>query len=395
VKCIAFLSPAWPASAAASGIATYVDAMAYGMCIAGWGVDVVTGKLHEITTAGRVRLHTIEGPSFLDRVSQKVFRARPDYSQLIARTFQRAVQGMGINVIEMEESFGWATSVVKAVSVPVIVRLHGPWFLTGATSASVDPKGFAQRVVNEGEAIRLAAGVTAPSQYVLDATRRYYQIPLPNARVIPNPASLPSISNRTLETDIPPAAQVILYIGRFEPLKGGDLAIEAFAKLAERNPTAHFVFIGPDNGAHSALHCDVTTFVAKHFASDALHRFHFLGLQTPDTIYAWRSRAAIVIVTSRFESFSLATTEAMSQGCPVVATAVGGIPEIVQDEVNGLLVSPQSEDIAKAVQRLLDTPALATQMARQASIDVAARYGVEKVVSQTSEYYDYILKATS
>jgi glycosyltransferase involved in cell wall biosynthesis len=394
---VAFFCPVWPTSIASSGIASYVETMVTAMPHGGWK-SVVVAPQHQLGGSDKdenVTVFPIEQRSWMDRLGQKLFRRGPDAAVLIGRTFKKLVQHHPIDLIEIEESFGFATHVIKSVTTPVIVRLHGPWFLTGASTKNFQPDAYLRRVTEEGEAIRRAAGVTAPSQFVLDATREFYDLPLPNALVVPNPASLPSICCETLETQIPPTSPVILYVGRFEPLKGGDLAIEAFAALADGNPDAHFVFVGTDCGLQSALQCDAATYAAKHFAPHALHRFHFLGRQKPNVVSAWRSRATVVTITSRFENFPMALLEAMSQSCPVVATAVGGIPEIVQNEVNGLLVSPQSEDIANAVQRLLDSPALATQMARQASIDAAARYGVEKVVSQTYNYYDSILKVTS
>lgn len=391
---VAFFCPAWPASIASSGIASYVEIMVTAMPHGGWKSVVVApqnqhGGGHKDENAA---VYRIEQRSWMDRLGQVLFRSGPDPGTLIGRTFKKLVQRHPIDLIEIEESFGFATHVIKSVNTPVIVRLHGPWFLTGASTKNFQPDAYLRRVTEEGEAIRRAAGVTAPSQFVLDATREFYDLPLPNALVIPNPASLPSICRETLETQIPPTARVILYVGRFEPLKGGDLAIEAFATLADRNPDAQFVFVGPDYGMQSALQCDAATYAAKHFAPHALHRFHFLGRQKPDVVSTWRSRATVVTITSRFENFPMALLEAMSQACPVVATAVGGIPEIVKNDVNGLLVAPQSEDIANSIQHLLDNPALATQMAGRARADVESKYAVARIVRESIDYYNSRLR---
>lgn len=66
-----------------------------------------------------------------------------------------------IDVIEIEESFGIATQVVRAVRVPVIVRLHVPWFLTGEPTQGVQPDSCARRVADERETIWRSASVTA------------------------------------------------------------------------------------------------------------------------------------------------------------------------------------------------------------------------------------------
>ena len=99
--------------------------------------------------------------SWMDRLGQKLFRRRPGPAILIGRTFKKLVQHHPIDVIEIEESFGIATQVVRAIRVPVIVRLHVPWFLTGEPTQGVPPDSSARRVADERETIWRSASVTA------------------------------------------------------------------------------------------------------------------------------------------------------------------------------------------------------------------------------------------
>ena len=87
----------------------------------------------------------------------------------------------------MEEAFGLAGWLQRAIPIPVCIRLHGPWFLNGAALGVPEDDAFRRRVALEGWAIRHASAVTAPSLDVLERTRTYYGLALEEALVIPNP----------------------------------------------------------------------------------------------------------------------------------------------------------------------------------------------------------------
>ena len=74
----------------------------------------------------------------------------------------------------MEESFGWARWVRPVTSIPVCVRLHGPWLLNGRAAAAPEDDAFHERVRDEGLAIRAANAITAPSRDVLEQVREFY-----------------------------------------------------------------------------------------------------------------------------------------------------------------------------------------------------------------------------
>ncbi len=102
-------------------------------------------------------------------------------------------------------------------------------------------------------------------------------------------------------------------------------------------------------------------------------RVHFLG-QRPD-IPDLLGALDIFVLPSHSEGVSLALLEAMAAGLPVIATAVGGLPEVVTDGVNGLLIPPQDpEALAQALARLLDDPALAKKLGENARRHVEEKF---------------------
>lgn len=390
---VAYFSPAWPASIAASGIVSYVDGLARGIQSRGWKSVVLAGRIGETHALGDIAAYPVRRSSRLEQVVRKWLRQPTSFADNLATSFKQLIKKHQIDIIEMEESFGWAADVARAVPVPVIVRLHGPWFLTGAMSQDSDDVNFRARVRREGEGIQAAAGVTAPSQNVLDHVRDYYGFELPHARVIPNPV-IPTILETPRNLVPRLTGRVVLYVGRFERIKGGDLAIKAFAQLAEQNKEVHFVFIGPDHGIQDSAgtNCGAMEYASQQFNDGTMGRFHFLGQQPPEIVHAWRLRADVIAITSRYESFCLALLEAMHVGKPIVATAVGGIPEIMSHDRTGLLVKPECvSSLAEAIQRLLDDPPLAARIANNGLQESQQRFSLDAVAEKSLAFYNRVL----
>ena len=108
-----------------------------------------------------------------------------------------------------------------------------PWFLNGRALGAPEDEGFRRRVEEEGRAIRDADLITAPSHDVLEQTRAFYGLTLDEAEVIPDPA--PRMTEHWHLNDADPRR--ILFVGRFDRHKGGDLIIDAFGQVLAKFPT--------------------------------------------------------------------------------------------------------------------------------------------------------------
>jgi glycosyltransferase involved in cell wall biosynthesis len=101
----------------------------------------------------------------------------------------------------------------------------------------------------------------------------------------------------------------------------------------------------------------------------------------------------IVVLCSETESAPLTLLEGLSSGLPVIATSVGGIPEIIQDGVNGFLVPPKDpESIANGILKLANDPKLMKRLGEAARKTILDRYTAEKVVSQYGEIYNKVVQ---
>ena len=165
--------------------------------------------------------------------------------------------------------------------------------------------------------------------------------------------------------------RTVLFVGRFDRHKGGDLIIEAFGRALRAVPDARLWFVGPDCGllADDGRRWDLEGFVDDRLpGARTSGRVELLGQQPHSALDGLRRRALVSVVCSRYDVFGLTAAEAMALGCPVVAARVGGLAEIITDDVDGLLHrAGDPDDLAAKLVALLTNPARAAELGRRAA----------------------------
>jgi D-inositol-3-phosphate glycosyltransferase len=159
---------------------------------------------------------------------------------------------------------------------------------------------------------------------------------------------------------------IVLFVGRIQPLKAPDLAIRALAAMTH-HPTTELVIVGGASGVDGAGEAALAGRLAADLGVD--RRVRFVAPQPHHILSSWYRAADLVVVPSRSESFGLVALEAAACGIPVVASAVGGLLNIVHDGVTGHLVDGRDpERYARAMSQLLDDPLGAAAMGAAASV---------------------------
>jgi glycogen(starch) synthase len=172
----------------------------------------------------------------------------------------------------------------------------------------------------------------------------------------------------------------LLCLGRLSPEKGFDLALKAFALLVDRFPRARLVIAG-DGQARAEL---------EHQAAGlGLDRVvEFIGWVAPDKVPALMNASTIVVMPSRREGLPSVALEAALMARPVVATRVGGLPEIVLHEKTGLLVDEGNHSaLAEAILLLLNNPRTAAEFGNAARRRVQEVFNLERYVDAYDELY--------
>ena len=238
-------------------------------------------------------------------------------------------------------------TVPTALKIPLIVSMHGSW----PTVDWASPNGLGGRV------LATASLVTACSENAMADLLRAAPALADRAMVVLN--GLDPAPGEPLPP--PPGPPLLLCAARITPEKGLHTAIEALALL----PEAQLAIAG-----YGPLLPELRQLAADLGVED---RVEFLGWVAPPAIAGWMAKATVVLVPSRVEGFGLVALQGALAARPVVASRVGGLPEVVVDGETGLL-TPHGDApaMAAAVRRLLDDPELAARLGnhgRQRALD--------------------------
>ncbi len=181
---------------------------------------------------------------------------------------------------------------------------------------------------------------------------------------------------------IDPDAPLVGHVAVFRREKRLDLWLEAAAALTRKLPSCRFALVGygPQRSA-----------LEKQAARLGLgERVHFTGLL--EDVRPALSALDLLLSTSRFEGLPLTLLEAMATSVPVVATAVGGVPELITHDQNGVLVeSADATSLAEAVALLLEQPDRRRRLARAARATVAERFSSRAMQRRLEELYLQVL----
>lgn len=244
--------------------------------------------------------------------------------------------------------------VAKLVSDPAYERARRYRLFRGTLEEFQTARGLLTSALKRARvlALRRAGTLIAPSEY-LGRIARGWGLPENRVVVVPNPAP-------RLDAEPVGGRDGLVFAGRLTRQKALHVALRALAEL----PDAHLLIIGdgPDRERLERL--------AGELGLDG--RVRFAGPLPRDEVIKALASAQAAVLSSDWENFPHAAVEALAVGTPLVATAVGGVPEVVRDGVNGLLVRPgEPHELAQAIARLLDSPELQARLSTEARRSVA------------------------
>jgi len=264
-----------------------------------------------------------------------------------------------INAVGHADFFHLMTN--NAYTAPFLVTLHGRW------ENQIEP------IVEH--TLRNANWVAGCSAAILDQGRQLVPEIISRSSVIYNGLEIPPLSPLPLPLD-PPR---ILCLGRLAHEKGFDLALAAFSSIIERFPQARLIIAG--NGPARAE-------LEEQAANEKInHAVEFLGWVAPAIIPTLINNATMVFLPSRQDSLPLVALEAAGMARPVVATRVGGLPEIVLHQETGLLADTDVAGLADAICFLIEHPESAIRMGTAAQKRVQTVFSWERHVDAYDALY--------
>ncbi len=266
------------------------------------------------------------------------------------------------------------SGAARSVGVPVVSTVHG---FTGG--------GWKNAIYEwlQIRAFRRMDRVLAVSRPLVDILQRRGVRPetisiLPNAFASSLPALEPGPARVAL--GLPPAGPVVGWIGRMSPEKGPDVFVKSAAESAVEG--AHWAMVG-DGPERADAEAIVT-------ALGLDHRVAFLGL-VPDAGRLVRA-FDVLVLSSRTEGTPIVALEAMAAGVPVVATAVGGVPDLLDGGAGRLVPPDDPPALAAAVDDLIGDPKAATLQADRAKERLAQEYALGPWVEAHQRLYEELTR---
>jgi glycosyltransferase involved in cell wall biosynthesis len=172
----------------------------------------------------------------------------------------------------------------------------------------------------------------------------------------------------------------LLYVGRISRTKGIHVLIKSLKYLKS---SVNLVIVGPPDWEFEKIQGLINKEKRK-----GIHKILYLGRIKTSDLIKWYQRASIFVHPSLFEIFPVTDLEALSCETPVVATKVGGIPEIVRDKRNGILVPPNDPiKFAEAVQYLLDNKRIRQKFGVEGRKWVIKNFSMESVIKKLCRIY--------
>jgi glycosyltransferase involved in cell wall biosynthesis len=297
---------------------------------------------------------------------------QPGFGDLAAvRAVRRHAAKLDLDVLHGHGAKGGAYARLAARSL-LGSRSIKSFYTPHGGSLNLKPGSLEQRVLMTVERglERVTTGLIFESAHAARTYRARISAKGAPQRIIPNglrPSDFAPAIPRSDATDI-------LFVGELRDLKGIDVLLEALASLKDRAVTATIVGSGPDEAKFKNL--------SLSLGLDG--RVRFMGaLPIRDAFALGR----IMVVPSRAESFPYVVLEAAAAGLPLIATDVGGIPEITAGTDTRLIAPGHAGELAAALVAVLDAPGLAAARAERLKTAVADRFTVAAMTDAILNFY--------
>lgn len=325
----------------------------------------------------RVRFHEVE------MMSYPLFEHQP-YTLALATKMATVADTENLDLLHVHYAIPHSISAILAREsikshrrLPVITTLHGTDItLVGADRSYLPITKYA---------LEQSDGVTAISNYLKEATIEHFAFD--RIEVIPNFVSpdeyKPKIDCDLREYLTPDGSPVLVHVSNFRPVKRPVDCVEIFARVLKKTK-ARLVMVGDGSERTNCIHRARCLGIADQCV--------FVGKQARIVDYLCASD--ILLLPSEQESFGLAALEAMACELPIIASRVGGLPEVVDDGETGFLSPVGDVDkMAEDAVRLLTDKKLRRQMGRGARESAISRYSTDKIIPQYIEFYERIIQS--
>ncbi len=384
----------------AGGQNVYVRHIGENLATLGWQVDMFTRKVNPndddiVQHSPHCRTIRLKAGAETYIPRDKLFEFMPEFVQ----SFQAFQTTHGMNYPLIHTNYwlsAWVGLELQKISAIQLLHTYHSVGAVKYQSGQVRPQSADLRLQIEREILEKANSIVATSPQEVQTLRSlvssHGKIEMIPCGTDTSNFRLMSKTDARIQLNLDLHEKIVLYVGRFDPRKGIETLVRAFALLKEEGvENVKLVIVGgsspqmPDGDEKERIESIIGE----------------LGL-SPEVIFAGRighdilplyyTAADVCVIPSHYEPFGLVAIEAMACGTPVIASDVGGLKFTIIPEETGLLVPPLDiEAFAKGIHRILFDDLWARKMRKQGSANVHQRFTWGGVAIQLSELYRYLL----
>lgn len=398
---VGFVSYEYPPAVAIGGIGSYVWEASRMLASSGASVEVFAAGLptEEPANAFGIEVHRIDA------------KDRAAFREQVLPVFTERHSMASFDLVESPEIGAEGARIAAAFpEVAVISKLHTPSYLVnaiGQTSptlqerlrfrfgalrrgrwAGLRQEPYIREQDPEWQFTRNADGIDAPSQAIADRLTADWHLDRQRISVFPCPFRPdPAL----LELPILDQVRTIGFLGRLEARKGVVELAWAIPRILQQAPQLQFRFLGPSWPYRNS---DMESWI-RHHCRSVLDRIVFVGAVAREQLAVELARCDGIVLPSRWENFPFACWEAMASGRAVIGSSAGGMADVIEPGVSGLLVPPHSpEAIAAAVLSLVNHPERVAQLGAAGRQRVLEHLAPERILPlQVASYERAIARA--
>lgn len=385
VRKIAFLTPEYPHPKIGNsgGIGTSIKNLAVGLLAEGCSVRVlVYGQKEEsIFDDNGICIQQIKNIKFK---GLSWFLTRKKLEKIINNLYEN-------QKIDLVEAPDWTgiTSFIKPKKCPIVIRLNGSD--TYFCHLENRPVKWINKF-HEKRALKNTNSLISVSQFTAEVTNEVFGLKK-EFTIIPNSIDV-TLFNNNLSTPISVSFRedwredVILYFGTLIRKKGVLELPFIFNEVYKNNNKVKLILVGKDTSDILTNSVSTWTMMQTLFSKEALKNVSYLGSVPYVEIKKQITQATICVFPSFAEALPVSWIEAMAMQKPIVASNIGWATEIIDDGVNGFLVSPkQHKEYAQRILNLFESPELQKEFGTKARAKIVEKFSVKVVAQQSLAFY--------
>jgi glycosyltransferase involved in cell wall biosynthesis len=314
------------------------------------------------------------------------FLGRLEYSYAVSKKIAEVAKKFHIDIVESCEARMEGFWYFLLHRRPrLVIKLHTPEsivFKLNNIRQTLDIKFIN---ILEDWWIERADKIVGLTDSIIDLSVNFFKIRKRCIPKVPNPIGIDFFKPLNKESTQDPG-NVILYVGRLEFRKGVHILVKAIPLVLKEIPDAKFIFIGSDCGMKPYILSKTKEFNCQNnvVLIDEVFRENLLG---------YYMNAGVCVIPSLWENHPYVCLEALACGRPVIASRVGGLAEIIENNENGILVQPGSfKNLASQITELLRNKELQRKLSANARGFMETNYNAKKVAEKTINIYKELIK---